>query len=233
MCSCRVFRLVTMRRGITAEFPEEPGSGGPRQVGRIAYGVALQSGASPSANPVSGRTRNQDRWQRTRPGSSGFCTTTRVQRHPAGDPPTTGASTRTSRACAGGASPAPTRGRRGAAGVRSRTGASTRPSSRRVGAARPRGPRRGRRVRRRTHRGVRGERGSTRPAPRWSPRAAGRSASTAAPARCRRSRPFTSTARRRRPPRTVEERLAGDPTRIIAWAFMLGLLLILIAILTA
>jgi hypothetical protein len=45
--------------------------------------------------------------------------------------------------------------------------------------------------------------------------------------------PFTSTARRRRPPRTVEERLAGDPTRIIAWAFALGLLLILIAILTA
>jgi hypothetical protein len=45
--------------------------------------------------------------------------------------------------------------------------------------------------------------------------------------------PFTSTARRRRPPRTVEERLAGNPTRIIAWAFLLGLLLILIAILTA
>ena len=45
--------------------------------------------------------------------------------------------------------------------------------------------------------------------------------------------PFTSTARRRRPPRTVEERLAGDPTRIIAWAFVLGLILILIAILTA
>ena len=45
--------------------------------------------------------------------------------------------------------------------------------------------------------------------------------------------PFTSTARRRRPPLTVEERLAGDPTRIIAWAFALGLLLILIAILTA
>src|SRR4051794_25376251 len=31
--------------------------------------------------------------------------------------------------------------------------------------------------------------------------------------------PFTSAARRR-PPRTVEERLAGDPTRIIAWAFV-------------
>ena len=45
--------------------------------------------------------------------------------------------------------------------------------------------------------------------------------------------PFTSAARRRRPPRTVEERLAGDPTRIIAWAFVLGLLLILIAILTS
>jgi hypothetical protein len=45
--------------------------------------------------------------------------------------------------------------------------------------------------------------------------------------------PFTSTARRRRPPRTVEERLAGDPTQIIAWAFALGLILILIAILTS
>jgi hypothetical protein len=45
--------------------------------------------------------------------------------------------------------------------------------------------------------------------------------------------PFTSAARRRRPPLTVEERLAGDPTRIIAWAFLLGLLLILIAVLTA
>jgi hypothetical protein len=44
--------------------------------------------------------------------------------------------------------------------------------------------------------------------------------------------PFVSTARRR-PPRTVEERLAGDPTRIIAWGFALGVLLILIAILTA
>jgi hypothetical protein len=45
--------------------------------------------------------------------------------------------------------------------------------------------------------------------------------------------PFTSAARRRRPPRTVEERLAGDPTRIIAWAFALGILLILIALLTS
>ena len=45
--------------------------------------------------------------------------------------------------------------------------------------------------------------------------------------------PFTSSARRRRPPLTVEERLAGDPTRIIAWAFVLGLVLILIAILTS
>jgi hypothetical protein len=45
--------------------------------------------------------------------------------------------------------------------------------------------------------------------------------------------PFTSTARRRRPPLTVEERLAGDPTRIIAWAVALGMLLILIAILTS
>src|SRR5215210_2182369 len=45
--------------------------------------------------------------------------------------------------------------------------------------------------------------------------------------------PFTSAARRRRPPLTVEERLAGDPTRIIAWAFVLGVLLILIAVLTS
>ena len=45
--------------------------------------------------------------------------------------------------------------------------------------------------------------------------------------------PFTSAARRRRPPLTVEERLAGHPTRIIAWAFLLGLLLILIAVLTS
>ena len=44
--------------------------------------------------------------------------------------------------------------------------------------------------------------------------------------------PFTSAARRR-PPRTVEERLAGDPTRIIAWAFLLGILLIVIALLTS
>jgi hypothetical protein len=45
--------------------------------------------------------------------------------------------------------------------------------------------------------------------------------------------PFTSAARRRRPPLTVQERMAGDPTRIIAWAFLLGLLLILIAVLTS
>ncbi|HYM58921.1 MAG TPA: hypothetical protein VES79_13245 [Solirubrobacteraceae bacterium] len=45
--------------------------------------------------------------------------------------------------------------------------------------------------------------------------------------------PFVSTAARHRQPRTVQERLAGDPTRIIAWAFILGLLLILIAVATA
>ena len=45
--------------------------------------------------------------------------------------------------------------------------------------------------------------------------------------------PFTSAARRRRPAPSVEERLAGHPTRIIAWAFLLGLLLILIAVLTS
>jgi hypothetical protein len=45
--------------------------------------------------------------------------------------------------------------------------------------------------------------------------------------------PFVSSAARHRPPRTVSERLAGDPTQIIALAFALGLLLILIAILTS
>lgn len=45
--------------------------------------------------------------------------------------------------------------------------------------------------------------------------------------------PFVSTSARRRPPRTLEDRLAGDPTRIIACAFVLGLLLILIAVATA
>jgi hypothetical protein len=38
---------------------------------------------------------------------------------------------------------------------------------------------------------------------------------------------------RRRPPRTVHERLGPRPERIVAWAFVLGLLLILIAIATA
>ena len=37
---------------------------------------------------------------------------------------------------------------------------------------------------------------------------------------------------RRRPPRTVHERLGPRPDRIAAWACALGLLLILIAILT-
>lgn len=45
--------------------------------------------------------------------------------------------------------------------------------------------------------------------------------------------PFVSSAARHRPPRSVEERLAGDPTRIIAMAFALGMLLILIALLTS
>jgi hypothetical protein len=45
--------------------------------------------------------------------------------------------------------------------------------------------------------------------------------------------PFVSSAARHRPPRSVEERLAGDPTRIIAWAFVLGILLILIAVATS
>ena len=45
--------------------------------------------------------------------------------------------------------------------------------------------------------------------------------------------PFVSSAARHRPPRSVEERLAGDPTRIIAWAFALGMMLILIAVVTS
>jgi hypothetical protein len=45
--------------------------------------------------------------------------------------------------------------------------------------------------------------------------------------------PFVSSAARHRPPQTVAERLAGDPTRIIAMAFALGMLLILIAVLTS
>jgi hypothetical protein len=38
---------------------------------------------------------------------------------------------------------------------------------------------------------------------------------------------------RRRPPRTMSERLGGRPDRAAAWAFALGMLLILIAILTS
>ena len=44
--------------------------------------------------------------------------------------------------------------------------------------------------------------------------------------------PFVSVSRRR-PPRTVAERLGGQPDRIVGWAFALGLILILIAIATA
>jgi hypothetical protein len=44
--------------------------------------------------------------------------------------------------------------------------------------------------------------------------------------------PFVSVSRRR-PPRTVAERIGGQPERIVGWAFALGLLLILIAIATA
>jgi hypothetical protein len=40
-------------------------------------------------------------------------------------------------------------------------------------------------------------------------------------------------ARRRRPPRPVHERVGASPDRIAAWAFALGLVLILIAIVTA
>jgi hypothetical protein len=44
--------------------------------------------------------------------------------------------------------------------------------------------------------------------------------------------PFVSVSRRR-PPRTVAERIGGQPERIVGWAFALGLILILIAIATA
>jgi hypothetical protein len=44
--------------------------------------------------------------------------------------------------------------------------------------------------------------------------------------------PFASVSRRR-PPRTVAERIGGQPERIVGWAFALGLVLILIAIATA
>jgi hypothetical protein len=44
--------------------------------------------------------------------------------------------------------------------------------------------------------------------------------------------PFSSVSRRR-PPRTVAERIGGQPERIVGWAFALGMLLILIAIATA
>lgn len=38
---------------------------------------------------------------------------------------------------------------------------------------------------------------------------------------------------RRRPPRTVEERIGAQPDRMVAWAVGLGMLLVLLAILTA
>jgi hypothetical protein len=44
--------------------------------------------------------------------------------------------------------------------------------------------------------------------------------------------PFVSVSRRR-PPRTLAERIGGQPDRIVGWAFALGLILILVAILTA
>ena len=44
---------------------------------------------------------------------------------------------------------------------------------------------------------------------------------------------FYSAPARRRPPRTMHERLGAQPDRIAAWAFALGILLILIAIATA
>jgi hypothetical protein len=44
---------------------------------------------------------------------------------------------------------------------------------------------------------------------------------------------FHRDLQRRRPPRTAHERLGARPERLAAWAFALGLLLILIAILSA
>jgi hypothetical protein len=46
-------------------------------------------------------------------------------------------------------------------------------------------------------------------------------------------RPVSSPGGRRRPARTPAERIGARPERIVAWAFALGLLLILIAISTA
>lgn len=57
----------------------------------------------------------------------------------------------------------------------------------------------------------------------------GRTGRSAAP---RAQAPFASVSRHR-PPRTVAERIGGQPERIVAWAFALGLILILIAIATA
>jgi hypothetical protein len=42
-----------------------------------------------------------------------------------------------------------------------------------------------------------------------------------------------SIDRPRRPPRTVGERVGPRPDRVAAWAFLLGLVLILIAVLSA
>jgi hypothetical protein len=44
--------------------------------------------------------------------------------------------------------------------------------------------------------------------------------------------PFASVSRRR-PPRTIAERIGGQPDRIVGWAFALGLILILVAIVTS
>ena len=140
---------------------------------------------------------------------------------PAGGPPTTGASTRASRA---------SRGRRFAARPRGPAaqppppggglGRRSRRSSRRS-QPEPEEPRRGRRVRQAQTEEFVAE-ASTRPSPRSCTEGRRTIRINGRPGEVSEIAPFTSTARRRRPPRTVEERLAGDPTRIIAWAFRSG-----------
>jgi hypothetical protein len=48
-----------------------------------------------------------------------------------------------------------------------------------------------------------------------------------------RNRPYTSTAQRHRPARRPSERVGHRPDRVAMWAFGLGLLLVLVAILSA
>ena len=48
-----------------------------------------------------------------------------------------------------------------------------------------------------------------------------------------RNRPYTTTAQRHRPARRPSERVGHRPDRVAMWAFGLGLLLVLVAILSA